>query len=147
MWSRTCKQKLLTQGFTSSKKTFLGQVKLRCEQQHRRMFMLRCIGSSNNGINSRNNRFNFLKEVFTLMENIMSMLVNSGESCKKLNIKRCWTLSLAQPLGELSKGRELSIRGIWQSKLRDGEHILWKSMMREERLCQCKDSDQEYGSE
>ena len=49
------------------------------------------------------------------------MLVNSGESCKKFNTKGCWTQNLAQPLGKLSKGRELSTRETWQSKLKDGD--------------------------
>ena len=39
---------------------------------------------------------------------------------------------------QIIQGRELSIKEIWQSKLRDGEPIPWRSMMRAELLCQSK---------
>ena len=55
-----------------------------------------------------------------------------------LNTKGCWTQNLAQPLGRSSKGRELAIKEIWLSKLRDGEPIPWRSMMKAELLCQPK---------
>ena len=99
--------------------------------------MLKCIESSwNREINSRKIKLNSWKEVFTSKASIQSMFINSGETCKKLNIKGCWTQNLAQPLGKLSKGKDLSTREICQSKLRDGEPIQWRSLMRAELLCQ-----------
>ena len=52
--------------------------------------------------------------------------------------QHCWTQSLAQPLGQLSKGRELFTRETWQSKLRDGEPIQWRSLKKAELLCQLR---------
>ena len=104
------------------------------------MLMLKCIESSlSREINSRKIKPNSWKEAFTSRASTMGMLVNSGESCKRLNTKGCWTQNLAQPLGKLSKGRELFTRETWQSKLRDGEPIQRRSLMKAEPLCQLKD--------
>ena len=50
------------------------------------------------------NQAQLMGEVFTSKANTLSMCSNSGESCKKLNTKGCWTQNLAQPLGRSSKG-------------------------------------------
>ena len=88
--------------FASNKNTWQELQRSGLEQQHQRMLMLNCIENPWSNklklfLNSKNIKHISWREDFNSKENIMSMLVNSGESCKRLNTGGCWTRSQEQP--------------------------------------------------